>query len=637
MSGSRRYRSMTLIAVLAAAAPGCGGGDPTDPNPDPPATHDPSLVTTTGFEPAHLTLSNGTLFWSQHDATPIRSIPVAGGSPVTVAHKIGVPSGITFRDQEMFWLDDQPGNSPVGCVGDGVVRVLRKGRTTQLAIGDQCYQSTSDLAVTATDVYWVSSVGTEGEVIRRTPVNGGTTSAFVTPASPVVAMLSDGAYLYWLEDVFPDHSNAIRRIPFSGGPVETVVSGFMSEARTFAINSGTLFYFVYDSPDSETLYSVSLSGGASSLVGATGIKPLKLAADESALYWIDVYGTTVSAMPVTGGNPTVLATPQHEVFDLMVRANDVLWSESDGNALPQSGTVNSVPKSGGSVAVLAQGEDAPGRLVADGSWIYWTEGASLGLSEGFGRIGRAPAAGGPAETVVSGVAADSPPISVNDNYVFIADKARIKRVPRAGGTVETLAKTLYRISDLVADQSYVYWLEDQPFSTIKRAPVGGGAVTQLASSLLYNGAGGIIRLQGGALYWTAGPFNILSVPASGGPLRVVASGLPYISDMMTDATHVYWSENDTGLFKRMPIGGGAPVTFSAAGLGMSYNILAVDDTHLYWIDQLKVGKVRKSDSEVSPLTYDIRNLAFLRPGIVVDDGFVYWTDPALQMIRRLEK
>src|SRR3954468_16768565 len=34
MSGSRRCRSMTLIAVLAGAAPGCGGGDPTDPNPD---------------------------------------------------------------------------------------------------------------------------------------------------------------------------------------------------------------------------------------------------------------------------------------------------------------------------------------------------------------------------------------------------------------------------------------------------------------------------------------------------------------------------------------------------------------------------------------------------------------------------
>jgi hypothetical protein len=319
-----------------------------------------------------------------------------------------------------------------------------------------------------------------------------------------------------------------------------------------------------------------------------------------------------------------------------VRANDVLWSESNGNSLPQSGTVNSVPKSGGPVTVLAQGEDAPGRLIADGSWIYWTEGASLGLSEGFGRIGRAPAAGGAAETVVSGVAADSPPISVTDDYVLIADKARIKRVPRAGGTVETVAKTLYRTSDLVADQSYVYWLEDVPFSTIKRAPVGGGAVTQLASSLLYNGPGGIIRLQGGALYWTAGPFTILSVSASGGPLRVVASGLPYMSDMITDATHVYWSENDSGIFRRMPIAGGAPIPFGG-GLGASYNILAVDETDLYWIDQRQVGKVRKSDSEVSFLTGDILNLAFLRPGIAVDASFVYWTDPALQMIRKLEK
>jgi hypothetical protein len=106
--------------------------------------------------------------------------------------------------------------------------------------------------------------------------------------------------------------------------------------------------------------------------------------------------------------------------------------------------------------------------------------------------------------------------------------------------------------------------------------------------------------------------------------------------MVTDATHIYWSENDTGLFKRMPIGGGAPTPFGV-GLGMSYNILAVDDAALYWIDQLRVGKVRKSDSQASFLTSDIQNLAFLRPGIAVDEGFVYWIDPALETIRKIEK
>jgi len=118
---------------------------------------------------------------------------------------------------------------------------------------------------------------------------------------------------------------------------------------------------------------------------------------------------------------------------------------------------------------------------------------------------------------------------------------------------------------------------------------------------------------------------------------VVASDLPFLSDFVVDATNVYWSENDTGDIKRMPLGGGAPTTLANGSPG-SYNILAEDDANLYWIDQAHVGKVPKTAATAEFLVPG--NLAadpFFPASIAVDAAAAYWTEPPIQKINEIQK
>jgi hypothetical protein len=236
------------------------------------------------------------------------------------------------------------------------------------------------------------------------------------------------------------------------------------------------------------------------------------------------------------------------------------------------------------------------------------------------------------ETFVSGVASDSPPITVSDTHIFIADKWRIKKVPLSGGPAETVAAADFYVSNLVTDGAYVYWVE-APFSAVCKVPVGGGDVTSLASG---EGPPGPIRLQNGTVFWMDHFDTIRAVPAVGGAVRIVASGLPFLSDFVVDGTNIYFSENDTGDIKKIPVGGGAATTL-ANGLHGSYNNLAVDGANLYWINQNHIGKVPTTGGTPSFVLYVLASDPFFPASIVLDGTSVYWTEPPIREIWKAQK
>jgi hypothetical protein len=621
-----------LLGLLVA----CGGDSDNGQEPLP-SDPEPAVVTGTGEFPTHLVADGGTLFWSQAGETPIRSLPVAGGSPAALAMKIGSPDGLALSGADIVWLDDREGNSVVGCVGFGVVRVLRRtsaGGSATLAEGDQCYPSTGDLVLGAGAVFWVTSVLIAGDAIRRTPLAGGATAMVRSSAVPVVALAGDAQYLYWLETDFPNPVGAVRRMPLVGGPVETLAEGFVTQAQTFAINGSLAFYDAIDGQGVEGLYAVPLGGGIATPLTTVAVQPFKLAADETTLYWIEA--DALHAVPVGGGTATTLASVSGEPYDLLVRATDLLWSEGTGPALYETGRVRRVAKGGGAASTLADGQDAPRRLAMDATRLYWTEGGLFGLTDGFGRIARAPADGGAGETVVSGIASDSPPIAVSGDWVVVADKARLKRLPRGGGTVESVSAGAFRAVSVTTDGAYVYWVEP-PLGSARRAPIGGGPAEDIGSSGNSSGPGGPIRVQGGTLVWSPRFDVLLSVPAAGGAPRALASGLRFVSDMVMDQTAVYWSEQDSGDILRLSLAGGTPTTVGP-GQGASWQGLAQDGTTLYWIGQQHLRKAPKASGDYEQLFQFTNEMDALLPSSAAVDGQnVYWTEPKQQRIRKLPK
>ncbi len=104
----------------------------------------------------------------------------------------------------------------------------------------------------------------------------------------------------------------------------------------------------------------------------------------------------------------------------------------------------------------------------------------------------------------------------------------------------------YPISRVLVDDQHVYWTS---FTTIRRAPIAGGATESLASvtisdALMGEGSQiyGLTKV-GSMLFVTTGRGQIVSVPAAGGPPKVhAANGAGSMGlGLVTDGSFVYWA------------------------------------------------------------------------------------------------
>ncbi|MFH2007580.1 MAG: kelch repeat-containing protein [bacterium] len=152
-------------------------------------------------------------------------------------------------------------------------------------------------------------------------------------------------------------------------------------------------------------------------------------------------------------------------------------------------------------------------------------------------------------------------------------------VPHGGGTPVAIAPGQSEAFGLVGDGSYIYFTTSG-VGDIKKVPVGGGAVTTMAS-LGYSNYPLHIRLVGSDLYWdNPNSGTIKTMPVSGGTPVDVTSGLGHPYGMAVDSTNAYWTCDTCGTVGKAPLSGGSPVIL-ASGQTSPYDV-AVDATNIYW-------------------------------------------------------
>lgn len=625
-----------------------------------------AVVTATGASPASLTSANGNLYWSETGDAVLKSIPATGGTATVLATKVVHPLSMAFVGSDVIWLDDRPGGFGV-CGVPTTTRVLNRtstnGTTNVLATGFACAPFTgTDVVLDGNTVFWISSTNTPNTyVINATPVDGRMPTIVTTTNVPVVALAGGAGTLYWMENFFLSNG-AIRRVPTSGGTITTVVSGFASDANTFAVDNTAVYYATHNFPPTsppDKLLATTLAGSTTTLSSSISI-PTKLMVGGGKVLWIDA--STVSSIAVGGGTPTVLAaTPPNTPFDLLFDGSNVLWTES-------TGTIKSVALTGGTVSTLYQGGDAPRHLAIDlSSQINWTEGDPICCPirlNGSGRIARLTPTN-TVQTVVSGLASDAPTFVATATDLFIVDGWRIKRLPLAGGMPVTVAADDGPIAHLATDGASVYW-DQLPFEatirpraggSVRKAPVAGGSVTVLVSDGAlspHGGTGGQIHLApNGNLYWTTTTgllvysTELLSAPSTVPSLSVNAlahlnggpntgANLPPLFDLAADASNVYISNPATGEILSVPAGGGGLTMLANAGFPLASIPLDLDASTLYWIDPNKIAKVPVAGGATTQV------VAFSSgpnptASFAVDGTNVYWTEPAALDIRKSSK
>lgn len=200
-----------------------------------------------------LSIDQGVLYWmmGDFDHAALRSMPAAGGTPVTLgrarrAHPTELlHHRITFDEANVYWAD----------------------------IGDETFMNGS---------------------IYRVPKVGGTPVALVSGLHAPTSIASDRCNLYWItlgEDAAPGDSiryvGEVSAMPLAGGPVQ-VLARSQINALDIAVDGSWVYWSVRGpGPQTGTIQRLAKAGGAPQQLARNLFLPPHLALDDRFLYTLD--------------------------------------------------------------------------------------------------------------------------------------------------------------------------------------------------------------------------------------------------------------------------------------------------------------------------------------------------------------
>ena len=575
------------------------------------------------------------LFWTERGTSPINKVSLSGGPTTTVAGKLYNASGLRVLGDHMFWFDYRPSDTGACCISPGgvMMQVLNKtsldGTITEALVENcTCFGGINNIITDGLHIYLVSSNAyNKDNYLYMMPLDGGepVLLATVTGGVYITFATQDNTHIYWNEG--DGMGGRIVKMPLGGGDITTILEPTQYLKVDFQVHDGFVYFSntVYPAPVKIRLNKVPVSGGTP-VVLAERLEsyPARFAAEGSYLYWID-QAAALRRISVDGGDIVTLLQSDGTLNDLAVHGEYAYVAETP--LAPAQGNVTRIPLEGGPPEVLIDNLIEPYSLTLDVPHAYWVEGRGGGESFNVGnclRIGKAFITSGSASTFLAGIGSDSASIARDDVNIYIADGWNIKRVALDGSVVEKIARADFDIQDITTDGVNVYWIEG-PFSTVRKVPVNGGPVTVIGGGY---GPPGPVRVIDGYVYWMDHYDTIYRNSVDGNQFTTIASGLPFLSDMIVDGTNVYFSENDTGRIQKVPVNGGDITTLAYGSVYWMPYILAYDNDFVYWVNAVEVGKVSKDGGSPATLHYGVLSNFDYPNSIVVDgaNGEVYWTE-----------
>jgi hypothetical protein len=216
-----------------------------------------------------------------------------------------------------------------------------------------------DIAVDATSVYWVSSSGVTGTVMKE-PVGGGVPVALASGPYFANGMAVDATSVYWTN--VSGGVGAVMKVPVGGGVPAVLASG-QNGPRGIAVDATSVYW---TNGNAGSVMKVGLDGGVPATLAAGEDVPGVIVVASTGVYWTNADGT-VRTVPIGGGLPTTLArSGESPGPGIAVDGTSVYWTN------PAEGLVMKVPRGGGVAATLASGQSGPTGIAVDATSVYWT-------------------------------------------------------------------------------------------------------------------------------------------------------------------------------------------------------------------------------------------------------------------------
>lgn len=289
----------------------------------------------TSPDPQYIAVDAKNVYWTDLGSSSggttqvgsVLSVPIDGGTVVTLASARPSPGGIAVDATDVYWVDFGTYTPP----GDVMKVPIGGGTPTTLATSTN-NGTPHDIAIDANNVYW-----TDGAAVWQIPKSGGT-PMMLAQGTLTSGVAVDSSNVYWADEVGggdagPTNTGLILKTPIGGGTITTIAT------------------------DQNI--------------------PLGVQVDATNLYWVNQGDVTtadgmVMKAPLAGGSPVTLAMGQDTIFDLAIDSNAVYWNnwgQQTDNPPKTTGGLYSVPLGGGTATTIAA-QVQPYAVAVDGTSLY---------------------------------------------------------------------------------------------------------------------------------------------------------------------------------------------------------------------------------------------------------------------------
>ena len=264
--------------------------------------------------------------------------------------------------------------------------------------------------------------------------------------------------------------------------------------------------------------------------------PSGIAVDATHVYWTCSGDGTVKKAPIAGGDQVLLHdSPDGGAWTITVDATSVYWADR------MAGTVNKAPIAGGDVVVLSTDQKGTNDITVDATHVYWAYSAQ---DSGVSKV---PLGGGATITMSASAQVFGPNgIAVNASHVYWSDggpNGSVKMRPLGADFEFEVVAGLPFPSDVALDATSVYWLNAGNNGRVNKAPLGGGTpIVELTPGMADVRA---LAVDASGAYFGSAD-RVMSVPLEGGEPITLASEQESVTDIVVDASRVYWVDSDAG-------------------------------------------------------------------------------------------
>ncbi len=293
-----------------------------------------------------------------------------------------------------------------------------------------------------------------------------------------------------------------------GGAGATTIQTEIQATATNLASDGTSIYWTSSLGSGGPVYSAPVNGGAVSTVVAGPLSGGFLAVDDVNVYYPGPSGGYASS-PKSGGGPATLITPAGaEVLAFTLLGGNAYWMEDNG-------AVKTAPAQGGATTVLAtfaqQGPDPFHGIAVTSNTVFVPVGGLSGALAYFPIGSGVPAGSMPA--MISGLGSPGCMFLVSGTSDVYCSNGGSMIAIADDGTTTTLGSVLDQgVSagggSVAADDTYVYWIDEDTVGTMMRAPKAGGSATIIARDT----SPVAIAVDTSAIYWSDVGGNILRLP-----------------------------------------------------------------------------------------------------------------------------